>query len=227
MGYENNLLQNLDKVIAEENDEKISSFADALRSNLSKTVGLTLKSAAFCITMIMSHYLVSNGFVEKIELGTNSVKDSPFLRTTLLFLALLGLLCMVLSDYMMRCYRETLDYLLIRQESEFTSTGLHDLTVPASFFMGIDLLRDDTTRTGKILANILGNGINILLISFPLTYLLLHFIQTLKTISKQPFYGLAGAVGLMVILIVIPLLIYKSSRLSNPKLVGKYHKNSK
>ena len=226
MGYENNLLQNLDKVIAEENDEKISSFTDVLRSNLSKTVGLTLKSAAFCITMIMSHYLVSNGFVEKIELGTNSVKDSPFLRTTLLILALLGLLCMVLSDYMMRCYRETLDYLLIRQESEFTSTGLHDLTIPASYFMGIDLLRNDTTHTGKILASILGNGINILLISFPFIYLQFHFILIFKNICNQPYYGLAGAIGLVVMFIAIPLLIYKSSRLSNPKLVRKFHQNS-
>lgn len=227
MGYEKNLLKNLDKIIAEENDEQISSFADALRSNLSKTAGLTLKSTAFSITMIMSHYLVSNGFVEKIELGSNSVNDSPFLRTVLLISALLGLLAMVLSDYMMRCYRETLDYLLIRKKSKFTSTGLHDLTIPASYFMGLDLLRNDTTHTGKILANVLGIVINIVLISFPLTYLLIHFIQTLKTISKQPFYGLAGAVGLMVILIVIPLLIYKSSRLSNPKLVWKFHQNSK
>ena len=105
MGYEHNLIENLDKIIAGENDGAISSFADMLRSNISKSVGLLIKSTTFTLTMILSHYLVSNGLIERINLGQNSIGDSQFIRISILVLALLGPLGMVLSDYMMRCYR--------------------------------------------------------------------------------------------------------------------------
>lgn len=227
MGYEINLLQTLDKVIATENDQKITSFEEALRSNLSKTIGLTLKTTAFCISMIMSHYLVANNEVESIKVADNLLKDSPFLRSVLLVLALLGLLGMVVSDYMMRCYRETLDYLLIQMKSEFARTGLHDLTVPASFYMGLDLLANDSTFLGKTLANVLRTGINLLLISFPFVYLVNHFVHMAKNICDQLYFGLVAIISLVLLLIIIPLIIYKSSRLSNPKLVRNFYQNTK
>jgi len=54
-----------------------------------------------------------------------------------------------------------------------------------------------------------------------------NLLQITKSINIHPYYGLVGIVGMIVLYIAIPLIVYKSFKLRSPKIVLRNYQKAK
>lgn len=221
MGYEKTLANNLSEILRVGTKDEIREFQQSLSNNISKSVQMMLKSTAFFLTVLSSHYLLQYGQIDSVGIGANAISDSTFLRTALLWLGSASFAAMILSDYLRRCYRETLDYMLILSKSEFTKTGLHDFAVPANYFLALDLLRDDGSQSGKAIAISLQIILQSVILAMPLAYLTIQLLKTVSNQASEYLINLAVASSAIVLILMTLIIIWKSSRLSNPLAIAR------
>ncbi len=223
MGYHKTLLKSIDTVFRDGSAEDLVKFETHLRENIATSVQLKHRALIWAYGLLIAHYLLSEGRVQNVDLGYFTLANAVLLQLLMLFLGTVCLFAAVVSEFMWRCHRETYDYFVIARRSPLTRTGLHDFQVPASYVLGLDLLRSDGSLLSRCVATLALLLTNTFLVTFPVIYVLLSVRNAFNDDLGEHF-GIA-LVFVMTVLTLIVLSIYvvlQSARLSNPSIVWSF-----
>lgn len=187
------------KALYESNpDEKhIEQFLSDVRDSLITSNRQFLNLQLLLLIAVTTYYLVVHAGWEGVSYGSIKISDKSFFQKIFLLIPSALFVMQTATGYLRRLQREVYDYAIIDRCKIFAELSLHELRLPSSYILGLDIMQFEAGFLGKIVSRIVAIIMIYAFVIGPAIYMIAEAIKNLG------IFGISDIVSTIASILII------------------------